>query len=609
MCAINGFNFNNRSLVLKMNEVTAHRGPDGTGVFCNDKVSLGHNRLSIIDLSKKAAQPMESDNGNLVIVFNGEIYNFNELKKELSGYLFKTKSDTEVILASYKEWGEDCVKKFNGIFAFAIWDKQKQKLFLARDHMGVKPLYYFWDGKSLIFSSEIKAILEHDVPRVLNKEAFNHYMRILYTPCPLTMFDGIHKLPPASYAILKGENFKITKYWQCSVGKYSQLNKPELITNLKTEILGATERQLVSDRPVGIYLSGGVDSSVVLHNVSKLRDKIDTFSVGFELSSFEESQKFNADFDLAKKTADYYETNHHEVLLSSEDVLKYFEKAVFYLDEPISNATSIAQMKLAEFSKNEVDVVLGGDGGDELFGGYERYRLSLISNYYQKLPASFRDFLNINSKLRKLNISKKVDRFALFMFQKDEILSRVLREEFFDRGATKEFFGKSFFDDVSEISFEELFMNTDKRSWLVDESLMRTDKMSMVYGLEARVPLLDKSLVEFASVVPLRYKVNLLNTKILLKEAYRKDLPGFLFKQPKRGWFSPSAKWLRDSQIYKMTQNVLSEEYYSGTKNLFLWDNIREILDNHVQKKEYNLTVVWSLLTFQVWAKKYNIKI
>ena len=610
MCAINGFNFNDKSLILKMNKATIHRGPDGAGVFCDDGISLGHNRLSIIDLSNDAAQPMKSNDKNLVIVFNGEIYNFKELKKELSDYSFKTKSDTEVILASYKKWGKDCVNRFNGVFSFAIWDNEKHELFLARDHMGVKPLYYFWDGKVFVFSSEIKAILEHDISRVLNKEAFSHYMRILYVPEPLTMFDGVHKLPPASYAVLKGNNFKITKYWESPLNIYSQLNKSELITNLKTKVLESIERQLVSDRPLGIYLSGGIDSSVVLHNVSKLRDKIDTFSIGFDLSSGEEREKFNADFNLAKRTAAHYDTNHHEVLLSSGDVLNYFEKALWHMDEPVSNATSIAQMKLAEFSKDRVDVVLGGDGGDELFGGYERYRLSLISSYYQKLPALFREILNSSSnKLNKLNTMRGVDRFALFMFQKDKILNRVLRSEVFDNGITRDFFRNKFFNDVGDVSFEEVFMNTDRKSWLVDESLVRTDKMSMAYGLEARVPLLDKELVEFAAAVPLKYKVNLFNTKIILKEAYKDNLPSFLFNQPKRGWFSPAAKWLRDPQIHKMAQNILSEGYYSGTKDLFLWDNVKDILEDHVQKREYNLTVIWSLLTFQVWAKEYNIKV
>ncbi|MBU4480083.1 asparagine synthase (glutamine-hydrolyzing) [Patescibacteria group bacterium] len=609
MCAINGFNFKDELLVTKMNRVTKHRGPDGSGVFLDEKISLGHNRLSIIDVSDRANQPMFNGDENLAIVFNGEIYNFRELKKELQDYNFKTESDTEVILASYQKWGKNCVKKFNGIFAFAIWDKEKEELFLARDQVGVKPLYYFWDGKKFIFSSEIKGILEHNVLRVLNKEAFNHYLRVLYVPAPFTMFEGICKFPPASFAVLKNEKLNIEKYWELGENKKLSLSKKEIIKKLKEKILNSVKSQLVSDRPIGIYLSGGIDSSVVLHNVSKLRDKIDTFSVGFELSEAEENEKFNADFNLAKKTSNYYGTNHHEVILKSGDVVKLFEKVVWNLDEPISNATCIAQMALAEFAKKSVDVVLSGDGGDELFGGYERYRLSLFASYYQKIPSVIRHLLNKHPKLKKLNTPSGIKRFALFFFQKNEILERTINKNIFDKNISHDFFDKMFFKKNDKKPFEEIFMDTDRKGWLVDESLMKTDKMSMAYGLEARVPLLDVNLVEFARTIPLKFKLNLFDTKIILKKAYKKDLPEFLFNQPKRGWFSPGAKWLRHPEIYKMAQEVLSENYYSETKNLFNWIEIKKILEDHYNKKEYNLTVIWAILTFQLWAKRYNIKL
>lgn len=607
MCGINGFNFKDELLVTKMNEVTKHRGPDSSGIFLDEEVSFGHNRLSIIDVSDRASQPMYSDDENLVIIFNGEIYNFKELKKELKDYLFKTDSDTEVILASYKKWGKDCVKKFNGIFAFAIWDKKTKELFVVRDQMGIKPLYYFWDGKKFIFSSEIKAILEHKVPRILNKEAFNHYLRVLYVPEPHTMFKGIYKLPPASFGVLKEGELNITKYWELTEGKKLDFSKKEIIKQLKQKILNSVERQLISDRPLGIYLSGGIDSSVVLHNVSKLRSKIDTFSIGFDLTEAEESEKFNADFNLAKKTANYYGTNHHEVFLQSKDVVNIFKKAVWNMDEPIANATCIAQMALANFAKKDVDVVLGGDGGDELFGGYERYKLSLVASYYQKFPLFLRKLLNKHPKFKKLNTPQGIERFALFLFQKDPILERVVDKNISDKNISYDFFDKKYFEDNKERSFEEVFMETDRRSWLVDESLMKTDKMSMAYGLEQRVPLLDKELVEFAKIIPLKFKLNLFDTKIILKEAYKKDLPGFLFNQPKRGWFSPGAKWLRHPEIYKMAQEVLSENYYSETKNIFNWSEVEKVLEDHYNKKEYNLTIIWAILTFQIWAKRYNI--
>ncbi len=594
MCAINGFNFKDESLILKMNWATRHRGPDGTGIFLDEKISLGHHRLSILDLSDAASQPMASDDGKLTVIFNGEIYNFREIKKELENfYKFKTNSDTEVILASYKKWGPDAVKKFNGIFAFAIWDKAKEELFLARDHVGLKPLYYFLANKKFIFSSEIKAILEHDLPRKLNREAFNIYLRTLYAPAPLTMFEGIHKFPQAHYGVFTNGELKLTKYWDAKPTGYFDKPLKDLAENLRGEILKSVERQLISDRPIGLYLSGGIDSSAVLDAMHEFRSNIDTFSVGFKLPNKNDEEKFNQDFYLAGRTAKHYGTRHHEVLLREEEILNFWEKVFYQLDEPIANSTAIPMMKLAQFTKGQqVDVVLGGDGGDELFGGYERYRLSRIMSFF---PNFF--------------LPKETDRFARFMFQKDPILLEVFNKPFFDKKVSGSFFEKKYFQSNPFKTFEELFMDVDRQTWLVDESLMRTDKMSMFSAVEARAPLLDKELVEFAAKIPLKYKVNSRNTKIILKEAFRGRIPDFLLNQPKRGWFSPAAKWLRHPQIRAAAQNILSKNYYTETAPIFNWGNIDKILKDHIESRRYNLTILWALINFQVWAKLYKIKL
>lgn len=594
-----------------MNQATKHRGPDGTGIFLDEKISLGHNRLSIIDLSRAATQPMASRDGRLIIVFNGEIYNFKELKAELKNfYQFQTASDTEVILAAYQKWGPDAVKKLSGIFSFAIWDKKNEELFLARDHIGIKPLYYFLDGQKFIFSSEIKAILEHDIPRILNYEAFNHYLRVLYVPAPLTMFKNIYKFPPAHYAVFKHGELKFTKYWDIENINYFTESQGTIAKHLREQILASVEKQLVSDRPVGLYLSGGIDSSVVLDAMRATRDNVDTFSVGFRLTDTKEENKFNQDFDLAKQTAGHYSTNHHEVLLSEADVLDYFDKMILHLDEPIANSTAIPMMKLAEFTKKQgVDVVLGGDGGDELFGGYERYRLSLLLSKWQSIPKLLRSPANLIKSFKKLNIPPGVERFAAFMFQKENILREVLNDSFFDINASKSFFGEHYFKNNPFKSFEELFMSIDRQTWLVDESLMRSDKMSMSAAVEARVPLLDKDLVEFASKIPLKYKISLTNTKIILKEAFRGRIPDFLLDQPKRGWFSPAAKWLREPKIYAFAEQALSRDYYPETAKIFNWPNIKKILEEHKRGKKYNLNILWAILVFQIWAKTYQIKI
>ncbi len=610
MCGINGFNFKDEGLVRKMNRAITHRGPDGTDIFVDEKISLGHNRLRIIDLSDAAKQPMYSNDGNLTIVFNGEIYNYQELKDELKDfYQFKTHSDTEVILAAYEKWGKDSVKRFNGIFAFALWDKGKRELFLARDHAGVKPLYYYLQNGVFIFSSEIKAILEHPIPRILNKESFNHYMRVLYVPEPLTMFEGIYKFPQAHCGTFRDNTLKMEEYWSTSSLQRSKLSKRETQTSLRETIYAATKRQLVSDRSLGIYLSGGIDSSVVLDAASQVRSNIDTFSVGFDLTQEEERDKFNQDFLLARQTALHYGTTHHEVLLSTDDVVHYWEKAVWHQDEPISNPTAIAMMKLAHFTKDTATVVLGGDGGDELFGGYPRHRLSVISDYYRKLPRFMREALAYSPKLHKLNTPPGIERFALFMFQKDALLKRVIAPTFLT-DQSYSFFKQKFFVDPTELQkdFTKVLMETDRTSWLVDEALMRSDKMAMSAAVEARVPLLDKEVIELAATIPTSYKVTPFGTKIILKDAFRGHIPDFLFNQPKRGWFSPGAKWLRHGPVKKMVHDVFLPEYYAPTAFLFNWQELQTILKDHEEKKEYNLTIIWAVVTFQMWARMYSVK-
>lgn len=602
MCSINGFNFKDLDLIQKMNQVTSHRGPDDTGTYLDDSISLGHNRLSIIDLSEKAHQPMENDSH--IIVFNGEIYNFQELKQEFQrDYNFKSDSDTEVILAGYSLYGRRFVERLNGIFALAIWDKTKRELFIARDRSGVKPLYYFFEDGKFIFSSEIKGILEHSVGRKLNIDAFNTYMRILYVPEPMTMFKGVRKLPPASYGVLNENKFSITRYWDPKNSQKKSVTPKEI----QQQIIQAVKSQLISDRPLGVYLSGGIDSSIILDSMSEFTNQIETFSVGFDLKESEQREKFNKDFNLARKTAEVYKTKHHEVLVRPGDVWENLEKAIWHLDEPISNPTIIPMFILSRFAKERVAVVLSGDGGDELFGGYERYRLSLIQDYYQKLPDFVKRTLSVFDNFYKLSISKYIDRFALFMFQDEASLRLVVNDKYLSN------FPYHFFEEKylnkADTNFTDLFMETDKASWLVDESLMRGDKMGMANGLEVRVPFLDNDLAEMALNMPLRQKVSFFDKKIGLKRAFGRRIPNFLLNQPKRGWFSPGAKWLRYPDIEIRVKEVLSPDYYFETKEVFNWTEIQKILDGHITGKRYNLTLIWSLLTFQIWARYYNVKI
>lgn len=607
MCAINGFNWKDDKAIIHMNNATKHRGPDGTAYFVDEGVSLGHNRLSIIDLSKEADQPMYSDDGELVLVFNGEIYNYKELKREIgAGYNFKTNSDSEVIIASYRKWGGECVRKFNGIFAFAIYDKKRNEIFLARDHAGIKPLYYFFENNKFIFSSEIKGILKHNLKRKLNHEALSLYFHLLYVPEPMTIFDGIQKFPSSHTAIFRDNNLSFSKY---EPEEFS--NKVSVTSfSLRNTLDDAVTRQLVSDRPVGLYLSGGIDSSIILDCLSKTDTEPVTFSVGFGLNDESEEVKFNSDFHLAKKLSEHYRTKHTELMITPEIARESIEKVVQMMDEPISNPTEIAMYELSKLARNNVAVALSGEGGDEFFGGYERYRLSLLASYFQKIPKEIRMILNKFEIVEKANIEPGLDRFARFMFQKDKILMRVIQNrEIYSKKYTELFFETKFGALLKAKDFEKSLMEIDQVTWLKDEALARSDKMSMANGLEMRVPFLDTKVINFSKNMSTSMKISLFDTKLMLKHSFRNRLPEFILNQPKRGWFSPASKWLRTKEFEMYTKEVLSASFYKNTKDLFNWGEVESILESHLSRKEYNLNLIWSLLTFQIFARVSKLDI
>lgn len=604
MCAINGFTFEDQALVERMNRVTAHRGPDRSDTLVAHGVSLGHNRLAIIDLSPLGAQPMKSADGRYIITFNGEIYNYRELREQLSSYPFKSESDTEVILAAYQRWGKQAFAKLNGIFALALFDLETRDVLLVRDTAGVKPLYYATTDRGLVFSSEIKGLLEHPLPRTLNREAFLHYLRVLYVPAPLTMFEGVYKL--LSGTILTYRNGEV----------HTESFVPEVASDYATSDASLTEvidravdRQMVSDRPLGIYLSGGLDSSIVLDAASRTHGSIDTFSVGFDLgTNHPRTDEFNADALLARKTAAHYGARHHEVFLRTEEVPALFEEMVWHLDEPIANATTIPMLKLAKFAKEHVTVALGGDGGDELFGGYPRYRLSLLASTFQQLPSFLTTSLGyMDSRVKKLNEPAGIARFKQFLFQKDRALERVLTDTS-DLAVTEEFFRKQFFNSPAQ-DFEAQFMKADRASWLVDESLMRTDKMAMAAAVEVRVPFLDNEVIAFADRLPTSEKVSLFETKRMLRRAFRGRLPEYLYTQPKRGWFSPGGEWVKMEPFSSFVNEILSPSYYQGSKELFKFDEVRAMLSAHRSQEEYHMVMLWALLVFQVWMRKYNVTV
>ena len=601
MCGINGFNFRDSGLIEAMNEKTKHRGPDDVGVFISRHWSLGHNRLAIIDLSAAGHQPMASADGKLVITFNGEIYNFLEIKKELLelGYKFQSKTDTEVILCAYQEWGRACLQKFNGMFAFAILNTETEELFLTRDRMGVKPLYYYCQGGQFIFSSEVKAILRHNVEASLNYDALNIYFRLLYVPSPMTMWQNIHKLEPAHYAVINrhGE-IKKSRYWEFK--NESLLTDKEQIKEQISELLhDSVKKQLMSDRPVGVFLSGGIDSTIITGVMSKLSNQVNTFSVGFEAT--EQAEKYNNDFLIARRTAKHFNTSHHEYVLSAQDVLGSLGAAIYHMDEPISNHVQAVNLLLARHATAVVKVVLGGDGGDELFGGYERYYYSAIMDKIQRLiPKVFLP--------AKVKAAPGVERYMKFFAQKENLVRSFLAGGVNKPAMLPGFLSERYFSEVDKQDFTRQFMRTDMVSWLPDESLARSDKMSMAYGLEQRVPFLDHRLVELADRIPVSYKVGGCGYgKVILREAMAGYLPQFVLDQPKWGWFSPAAKWVR-GPLKPIMQETLAPAYCAGTRDMFDFKALNVMLENHNSKKIYALNTLWSVMTFQLWYKRFMEK-
>ena len=618
MCGINGFNFIDKSLIHVMNETTKHRGPDDGGVFLSEGYSLGHNRLSIIDLSLAGHQPMHSWDKRYSIVYNGEIFNFLDVKKELvaKGYKFVSNTDTEVILSSYEEWGHECLEKFNGMFAFAILDNKTGRLFLARDRIGIKPLYYYHKDGIFIFSSEAKAILKHKIDKTINKDALNIYFRLLYIPAPLTIWGNIQKLEPGHYAFVEGGKMKIERYW--SIDDKPLIQDREYIESEISKLLtDSIKMQLVSDRPVGVFLSGGIDSTIIAGIASSFSKNIKTFSIGFEETA--QSEKYNNDAKVAQRTSQYFGTTHNEYVLSAQDIKNNLEDAIYHMDEPVSNHIQAVNLLLAREASKQVAV-----GGDELFGGYERYYYSYLIDFFQKIPEIIRKNMVIKSIFEisgkeglyeKLNTPPGVSRYLDFLAQKEDQVGLFLRKEYNDSTTTKEWYKKLYFNTVDRRNFTRQFMRTDLLSWLPNESLIRSDKMSMASGLEQRVPFLDHRLVELADRIPLKYKIGGKGVhawkagtgykgKDILKRAMSAYLPDFVLSQPKWGWFSPAAKWIR-GDLKDYFEEVLSPSYCEGTKDMFDFEAINKILKDHQSGEKYALNTLWSIFTFQVWYKRF----
>lgn len=574
MCGIAGI-INPKSIdknVLKaMCEAIAHRGPDAEGFLYLPEINLGHRRLSIIDLSENAKQPMQDISGRYHIVFNGEIYNYKELKAELEkmGYSFLNQSDTEVILSAYAEWGKDCLNKFNGMFAFVIWDSKEKIAFIARDRFGKKPFYYSYlpDGQ-FVFGSECDALLKH--PGVSNEkdpEAINCYLAIGYILAPLSIYKSIRKLPAASYAIYKFENksLQIHQYWH-----YEEYLSQEKITQeklieekLRALILQSVKYRLIADVPVGAFLSGGVDSSSVVAAIRKLHNNpLHTFSIGFDQETYSELNE-------AKTVASLFNTEHHEELLNVENSKAILLPSIEAFDEPFADNSLIPMFKVSELAKKHVKVVLSGDGADEVFAGYITYRADSHYQKFKHIPSALRNLgyqLVKNNKItekQKIGFQYKLRQFlqgakgdyasAHYSWRliftpelRKEIMGEQFKDLIYDTDPVHQF--RNHFNKVQHLHWLDQALYVDAMTWLTDDILVKVDRTTMRHGIEARAPYLDKNLVEFAASIHPTLKLKGNETKSILKNSLKPWLPKELLFRKKSGFNAPVGAWIGNKE-------------------------------------------------------------
>ncbi len=625
MCGIVGrYNFFSgapvKPEVLKaMGDFLAHRGPDGEGIYQKNNLGFSHRRLAVIDLTEAAEQPMVRENGQFVITYNGEIYNFQELRGQLErlGHRFNSQSDTEVVLASYQEYGTKCVEHLRGMFAFAIWDEGEKRLFLARDRVGKKPLYYWIHQDGISFASEPKAFLAdpHFKPEV-NIEAISHYLTYQYVPSPLSAFQGIQKLPPAHVLIVQNKHINIERYWKLSYGTTFSGSFEDAQQELLAKLKEATELRLMSDVPLGAFLSGGIDSSVIVALMAKLGvEHIKTFSIGFEEKAYNE-------LPFARLVAQQYETDHHELIVTP-NATEMFQKLVWFYNEPFADSSAIPTLYLAEMTKQHVTVALNGDGGDENLLGYDRYVASLYGSWYDRLPTPIRRMLEWGTQLlpdasESKTILSRLKRFVTvlsetperrygyWMSHFDPIMKQQLcTEEFMQKSGHSDSFGLlvNAFQKSDAKEFLSRLLDVDVNMYLTDDLLVKVDIASMAHGLEARSPFLDHHVMEFCASLPSSMKLKGRDKKYVLKQAVRSLLPAKILNRPKMGFGVPLDRWFRED-LREMAYDILLSPR-AVQRGYFHKHAVEKLLDEHVSGTKNWHYRLWNLLMLELWHRTY----
>jgi len=628
MCGISGIFHKNqqpvdRSVLEKMNRTMAHRGPDAEGYFLSGPVGLGHRRLSIIDLSS-GGQPMSTADGRYTIVFNGEIYNYQNLRDELShaGVVFTTHSDTEVLLYAYAHQREKCLSKLNGMFCFAIWDAAEQTLFIARDRMGKKPLYYWNSESQFSFASECKAFrpLPNFRPE-LDQVALAHFFQYEYIPAPHCIFEGVKKLPAAHYLTVKAGQVLVQSYWDVPLGRATEDVDPQQAQSRLIQLLDeAVDRRLMSDVPLGVFLSGGVDSSTVVALMARHREgkDIKTFSVNFNEKSFDESEYSNL---IAKK----FGTDHYQETLDPHRMIDILPEVCGFLDEPFADYSVIPTYLLSRFTRQKVTVALGGDGGDELFCGYPTFAAGQWAQSYSQAPSFLRNALNF--VVNHLPVSDKdmsLD-FKAKQFIYGAAFPPVLRNQVwlgaFHRKEMRDLFlpdtkAATFLathdplDRVTEVMRNcptkhpgERMLYFYQKFYLCDDILVKADRASMAASLEVRAPFLDVNVVEYAASLPYNLKLKGKHTKYILKKSIESLLPHDIIYRPKKGFGIPIAIWLRNELKDEMRRALDPSKI--AKEGIFKPSAVTKLVEDHLARKKNNRKQLFSLLMFEWWRERY----
>lgn len=588
------------------------RGPDDAGLYVKNNVGLGHRRLSIIDL-EASHQPMSNEDGSIWIVFNGEIYNFMELRDELlkKGHVFKTKGDTEVIIHLYEEYGKECVKKLRGMFAFAILDHRDKSLFLARDRIGKKPLHYYHDGNVFLFGSEIKSILADEYyhkRKEIDLHALHSYFSFLCVPDPLSIFKGIKKLLAGHTLTLKNGKAVAEKYWDVNFGGTQVKTEKQYCEELTELLKEAVRIRLISDVPLGAFLSGGIDSSSVVALMSQLVDQpVKTFSIGFPEDRYNESSD-------ARIVAEYFKTDHTEFILNPKDIISRLKELILYFDEPFADSSALPTYYVSKLAREKVTVILSGDGGDELFGGYPwrakrpGYQIAL-----NKLPVFLKKNLKfaaqfLPSRVKGKNYLKQIDipyeRYILdakAVFNQEE-RKLLYSEELINalEGADPYFYNLQYLNKTDDKSWTDSIMEYDLKTYLPNDILTKVDRMSMFNSLEVRVPILDYRVIEYAATIPASLKIKNGISKYIFKEVMKDILPKPVISKKKHGFNLPLETWLRTDLKKDVQEIILNVSRHSYFNN----GNIEAMLKRFFEGDDAYNFKIWELYVFQLWHQK-----